>query len=318
MTNDPLKPFIICEVGSNWTNYDDCVQSIKEAATTGAHAVKFQLFSHKELYGLPGPQMVGELPRHWVNLLARECDKAGIEFMCSAFSAEGLSFVDPYVKRHKIASSCITDKKILNAAYRKQKPVYLSTGASSLDEIKTAMNIVGSKAMPLYCVASYPAKVIDLRCIRTMSAALHCDVGFSDHSTDALVVPRMAVQMGAVVIEKHYSAIKADTPDAGHSINTEQFKLMIQSIEGTLPEPRIGWTKEEQDMVLKHRSRCIVTSPIKEGQSFILDFNFGIYRSKVEDTKGLHGFSASGINGSIAARSLAPGDSIGPNDIRQR
>ena len=91
---------------------------------------------------------------------------------------------------------------------------------------------------------------------------------------------------------------------------------MVQSIQGVLPEPRIGWTAEEQDMVLRHRRRCVATADIMEGDRLSLGFNYGVFRTKTDDTKGLSGFSSSGISGNIAVKALSPGEGIGPNDTR--
>ena len=100
---------IIAEVGSNWTTQDDVMTSIHMAKAMGADAVKFQLFSDIDLYGLPSPSLSKySLPKHWMPEMKRLCDKHDIEFMCTAFSVESLLYVNSFVDTHKLASSDLT------------------------------------------------------------------------------------------------------------------------------------------------------------------------------------------------------------------
>jgi sialic acid synthase SpsE len=310
-----MSVFIIAEIGSNWTNLDDCFLSIKEAANAGASAAKFQLFTHHDLYGFKGT-IKGELDRSWVPLLARQCDRSGIDFMCTAFSPEGFEFIIAYVARPKVASSCLTTASILKKVGSFNKPVYLSTGASSLGEILMAMGFTGPKTTPLYCVANYPAKVINLDNIRLMAKELKVPVGYSDHSIDVLNIPQLAVQMGAVVIEKHFDAVNKNTPDSPHSINSAQFRMMVDSIYGIRQIPRIGWTAEESDMAHIHRNRCIAIKDLQAGDVLIEGENYGAYRSKMVDLNGLSGFCATGLNGKTMSKDIKAGMGIGANDIR--
>lgn len=228
---------IIAEIGSNWITHYDCIHSIAKAKEHGADAVKFQYFTHQDLYGVPGSRSC--LPD--LEALNAEAEKHGIEFMCTAFSPGGYQLVDRYVKRHKIASSEITAIDILSTVGSFKKPVFVSTGGATTEEIDNAVRILeGCEITLLYCVTDYPARVIDFRNIerlRRRYQPLGCKVGYSDHSTDVLNVPTMALVCRATVIEKHVNFLSSQTtPDAPHSLSEEEFSMMVRILRSGLSE----------------------------------------------------------------------------------
>ena len=276
--------FIIAEVGSNWTTLDEALASIGVAKDCGADAVKFQLYSHKELYGFddqpwttadanhPGYHMyidrfgrsfkvgdviplMGELPREWVPQLAKKCQEVGIEFMCSAFSPQGIQFLDPYVKRHKIASAELTHDTMLRVAKASGKPLLLSMGGSTMQEIGDALKLLSrDRTTLLYCVAAYPAKDVTLDGIHFLVDRFQLPVGYSCH-TDEIATPYYAARWyGAPVIEKHFKLRDMATPDNGHAITPDKFKEMVGWIRrekafAPIPHPL------EADMVNIHKRR---------------------------------------------------------------
>lgn len=315
------KPFVIAEVGSNWVNKQDCLDSIVKAKQCGANAVKFQAFNHHALYGSgdgvnkPPTPMIGSLPVEWLRDLKAKSDSARIEFMCSAFSPELVEAVDPYVNIHKVASAELTHTRILQTLAQIGKPVILSTGASGVEDIAQAIKLLGNcPIILLYCVAGYPAREIDLDCIPLLHNQFGTLVGFSDHSTDALVIPSCAVKAGAVVLEKHFTAIEAETPDRGHSLDVRSFRAMVDALRGE-KVTRLGPSREEQAMVSRHNRRLIATHEIKKGDLLQEGFNFGIYRSLKDDEKALHPFLIDRVNGLRAKCDIGPGDGIGPEDV---
>lgn len=315
-------PFIIAEVGSNWTSLDDCKRSIVQAKQAGADAVKFQAFNKRSLYGVDGfhsldysATMPGELPLDWLPILAQKARDTGIEFMCSAFSPELVRAVDPYVSIHKVASAELTHLRILESVRDAGKPVILSTGASGPIDISQARMVLGAgtSVILMYCVAAYPARDIDFRMLDELSSRFHCPVGYSDHTTDYGVTPRTAVERGACVLEKHLTAIEADTPDRPHSLTVDEFRRMVQSIRGERP---FSWgSGEEQDMITRHNRRLIATKAIKAGQALKEGVNFGIFRSLVDDTRGYSGFAVGQVHDRAAAKDLQAGQAIGPGDV---
>lgn len=341
----PGQPrFIIAEVGSNWRTLDDCKLSIAMAKAAGADAVKFQAFTHEALYGIrrdvePGRLYIADepsgkrikryepdqyaLPLDWLPILAEKAKDTGIEFMVSAFSPELVRAVDPWVSIHKVASAELSHLRLLEAVNDCAKPVILSTGASGPEDIRRALDVLrrrdqGEKEVPvvlMYCVAAYPARDIDFRMLDALRERfMGIPVGFSDHTTDYGVIPRLAVEKGACVIEKHMTALDdRDTPDGPHSLTVDEFKKMVQSIRGERP---FAWgSGEEKEMQVRHNRRLVATRDILAGAVFTEGENFGIYRSLRDDTKGLSGFAVGRVHGARATRAIQAGEAIGPGDV---
>lgn len=279
------NPFIIAEVGSNFESFDDCIESIKTAYICGASAVKFQMFNSADLYGYDANPDLQCLPKEWLGKLSLCAIDLGIDFMCTAFSPEGIKIVDPYVKVHKIASSDITDPKMLQAVKATGKPVILSTGAAEWLDIFYALhgNNRGwsgfgptADVVLLYCNSAYPSKRHNLFAMDELKS-FGPPVGFSDHSTDVIYAPVSAVRhFGAVVIEKHFKLREMCTPDAGHSLLPEEFKVMCDRIRS----PDIGGHNPEEDhMRHTNQRRLVVTKDLEPGTILKYGVNFGGYRS---------------------------------------
>lgn len=304
------KPFIVAEIGSNWTTLPECLASIAAAKRVGASAAKFQLYDHEALYGEPAPgvwqpgePLKGCLPQAWLPQLKAMCDDAGIEFMCTAFSPELVAVVDPYVSVHKVASSDAAWPQMLEAVARTGKPVLISHGAKTDEESDRIGNFFGDRyhedVIPLYCVANYPADYTDVAV-----------EGLSDH-TLGYTACVLAAQHGAKVIEKHFTAFPdLDTPDRPHSLTPDQFARMVKLIRGEPVE------SEEKDMYLRHNRRLIATRDIPLGESLRYGVNFGSYRSLKDDTRGLSPFEWERVNGRMAAKAIGRGDAIGEGDFQ--
>jgi sialic acid synthase SpsE len=225
---------VIAEIGSNWKTLEDCVDSVRAAKRSGADIVKFQSFKPSELYG----EGEGEGLRPPISLIANMAQMLGIEFMCTAFSPVVYLYIDPFVSRHKIASSEITDLNILKTVAQLKKPVLVSTGGATLDEIDTALDILdGLEVTLMHCVVSYPARVVDFRHLDELKERYgsRCLYGYSDHSCDVLNIPMVARDRGAVILEKHVNFTShTDTPDAPHSLNENEFAMMVRNLKGNL------------------------------------------------------------------------------------
>lgn len=221
---------VIAEIGSNWKTARDCLRSVEIAKDCGADVVKFQYYTNEDLYGIPGDREC----KPPVSALSDHAKQVGIEFMCTAFSAKGYRFIDPLVKRHKVASSEITDYDILNELNLIRKPVLLSTGGASLNEINNALLVLRNcKVTLLFCVAEYPAKIIDFaHMLRFTRRWPNIPVGYSDHSIDVMNIPLIAQINGATVIEKHVNFTPyIDTPDAPHSLSEHEFRIMCRALK---------------------------------------------------------------------------------------
>ena len=313
------KPFIIAEIGSNWRDLDDCIESIKVAKDAGADAVKFQLFNWQSLYGIDKKMAPSwydkayELQVDWLPNLRQSCDQQRIQLMVSAFGSDLAEKVDQYVHCHKIASSEITNVELLETVAGFGKPVFLSTGGASSAKIELALGILEGNSVVLnYCVGAYPAHGSDLFKLGKLAEYGH-PVGFSDHSNDFIYLPRAAVENhGAVAIEKHLTCIRANTPDSAHSLRPDQFKTMCEVLHGQR-KTTLNPTKEESDMVLRHQRRLVVTSDVKKGGTI----EFGAYRSMNPSADGINPFQSETFLDAVAARDLKAGQTLGILDIEQ-
>jgi N,N'-diacetyllegionaminate synthase len=308
---------IIAEVGSNWRNFEDCKDSISKAKACGADAVKFQLFDYVSLYGptlLPVEVTSNTyyLNKDWLPKLKEKADACGIEFMCTAFSPELIDIVDPFVSTHKVASSDLTHIRMLEKLEKIKKPVILSTGGSGKVDIATAVKIFLWREIPvtlMYCVSAYPARVINAFQFEWLKS-FGCSVGYSDHSIDVAIIPLTFAKLGATVIEKHANFVGARGPDSPHSLNTEEFKCMVQTLRGE--EPMLN---EEQDMITMYNRRLIATRDISPGDVLIENGNFGIYRSLKPESVALSPWLVDKVNGQIAKIFIKCGDGISPDSF---
>jgi N,N'-diacetyllegionaminate synthase len=223
--------FIIAEVGSNYRDLDDCKLSVKLAAHAGADAVKFQHFSEHDLYGDGSKHP--NISLDWLKELKSVADDNGIEFMCTAFSLQGLANIDGLVKRHKIASSEMSYYALIDLAVTTDKPVLISTGGHSLADIKCMYNSIKNAGVALmYCCNAYPSRQHNLFLINELRDHFSCPIGYSDHSID-LFTPFMAATMfRAAYLEKHVTINKSlITPDANHSIDFAEFTDLVRYIK---------------------------------------------------------------------------------------
>ncbi len=133
---------------------------------------------------------------------------------------------------------------------------------------------------------------------------------FSDHSTDALVIPHRAVELGAVVIEKHVNFFNVDCSDSPHSLSRHEFKQMCKVLRGE----RVSGSGQEA-MTLKHNRRLIAIKDIKAGEILKEDENFGIFRSSTEETSALSPFYIDKVNGETAKRDIKKGMGISPLSV---
>lgn len=290
------KPFIIAEIGSNWTNFQEAKDSIAFAKKCGADAVKFQAFNYQSLYGVPiqvDPASIpGQMPLDWLPKLKEKADACDIEFMCSAFSPELYDVVNPFVSVHKIASSELTYPQLLEKVKSFKKPILLSVGGSAKGDIAQAMQILrgGPQVVLMYCSSAYPSTMYNLFQMSDLKETFNAPVGFSDHSID-VVYPALSSfkHFDAVAIEKHvnFTESSAETPDSGHSLNAYDFRFMCEILHGIRPFEEFNPQPEEKDMFLKHNRRLIAIKDIKIGEQFKFGQNYGAFRSLKEDPHGL-------------------------------
>ena len=230
--------FLIAEVGVNHNGkMKKAYELTYEAKQAGADAVKFQLFSSQDLWGDDRIKQF-ELRYDDMTKLSEYCQQLGIEFMCSPFGVAELMFLQPLLKRVKVASGMAKRKPFLEAVADTTLPVILSTGMSTQADIHNAIRTLthsghGDGVITLLqCTSSYPCRLedVNLRTIWSLRDEFRRPVGISDHTT-SITVPLAAAALGATVIEKHLTQDRGqDGPDHKASITPKEFRAMAMGI----------------------------------------------------------------------------------------
>lgn len=238
--------YIIGEIGSNFNqSIEQAKELIGVAASAGVDAAKFQLFRADVLYP-DGPSEVHqavkkcELPPEWLSELKGHCASLGIDFLVSPFDVEAVDHLEKIdVGAYKIASSEVSNRKLLLRIARTRKPIFLSVGMSSMADVSEAIEILDSNQSGdvtlLHCTSVYPTpfKDVALRVIQTLKAAFGKSVGFSDHSL-GIHMPVAAVTLGAEVIEKHFTLSRElEGPDHSYALEPDELKEMVRAIRQT-------------------------------------------------------------------------------------
>jgi len=340
------KTFIIAEAGSNWrvagddTDLDRAYKMIEVAKEAGADAVKFQVFRPNTLYApnagsadymekMGIPTKMDEIfkqlamPYEMIPKLAKRAQEIGIEFMATPFSKEDFLAVDPYVKRHKIGSYELGHIRLLALAAKSKKPLYLSCGVSTIEDIEWAISYYkeqeGIDLTLLQCCAEYPAEDsgMHIRAVAWMSTYFEVPVGLSDHSPNPIVAPVAAVSLGATAIEKHFTLSKTlPGPDHSFAVEPDELTAMCKAIRQT--EAMLGSSikqvaKEEQELYYFARRGLQAIAPIKKGDLFVEDKNMAILRPGKQKI-GLAPRLIDKVAGKKATRDIAPGDGIQGGD----
>jgi len=222
----------IAEVSSN--HHRDLARAyefIDEAARAGCSAVKFQLFKVEELFSAEilersekhRKRKDWELPLEFVPKLSQRCADVGIEFSCTPFYLDAVTELEPYVAFYKIASYELLWDDLLAACAKSGKPVIVSTGMATIDEIKHAVSVLKENGCKeptlLHCTSAYPTpyKEANLAAIQTIRQATACKVGWSDHTVEPAVIQRAIHHWGAQIIEFHLDLDgQGEEFEAGH------------------------------------------------------------------------------------------------------
>lgn len=296
------------------------LRSIDDAAACGVDAVKFQYFTHKDLYGVDGENKY-ELPRKWLGYLSSHCELRGVDFLCSAFSAEGIGIVDPYVKMHKIASSEMQDYHLIRAAAATKKPVIISTGGHSTDDVAEAMWAFDNKEQFhfLECSLKYPAEVSDYALSKQWFD------GISDHTTGAGLAI-LSIGHGAKIFEKHFDCLiglydsdsAEETPDTAVSVGPQFMSQYVQCIrDGFVASGGAKRASESNSQAaLRWKRRLKITKQVRGGQDRLeYGVNFGSFRSVQDDAKAASPLEWEKFQGARVKRDMNPQDGLWFDDI---
>lgn len=258
-----MSCFIIAEAGVNHNGELNLAKELIHAAKeSGVDAIKFQTFNADSLvnptakkaeYQKKGAsdsttqyQMLKalELSNEQYSLLSELAASLNIEFMSTGFDHDSIDFlVSLGVKRLKVPSGEITNFPYLHYVAQTQLPLIISTGMCSLQEVRQAIDEIkpyynqelSTKLTLLHCTSNYPAALqdVNLRAMQTLATEFDLAVGYSDHTLGVLV-PTLAVGLGARVIEKHFTLDKSlSGPDHAASMTPEEMKHLVGLIRDT-------------------------------------------------------------------------------------
>lgn len=242
-----LPAYIIFEVASTHANdWKIAKDYVKQAKDAGANALKFQLFTADGILNPLTPGLKGtydyfkttQTPRGWFPKLLGLCNKAKIDLLCTPFDEEAASFLnDLGLPAIKVASGDLTNHQLLSRIAKFKKPVILSTGMATMGEIKQAVRILEKNGCQelalLQCTSVYPMPYEDANAlaIQTLVSEFKTVTGYSDNGSKGIIVPLVAVALGASIIEKHVTSQKErDNMDDVFSLSVEEFAQMVGRI----------------------------------------------------------------------------------------
>ena len=335
---DGCPCYIIAEAGSNHNGSLAMAKRLVDAASrAGADAVKFQFFRADLLY-VQGAGRAGylesdegiyetikraEIPYSWLGKLSAHAKMRGIGFMASAFDECGANAVDRHVRCHKIASYESGHLPLIREVARLGKPVVISTGASTLAEVRQAVaafRSTGNRKLALMqCTAKYPAQPgsLNLKAIPALKKAFGVPVGFSDHSLDPVVAPVAAVALGANILEKHFTMSRSlPGPDHRFALEPSELARMVSAVRAAelmMGNGRKEVHPAERELMFFARRAVQATRDIAKGEVFS-DANVAVLRPG-NARRGLEPKFIGKVLGKKARRSIRRDEGIRKGDF---
>lgn len=293
------RPYIIAEIGVNHEgSIDKAKELIDLASEGGADAAKFQTYKAATLASKNSPSywdLSKETTRSQFELfqkydsfnekdyieLASHCRKRKIDFLSTPFDDDAVDFLYPLVPFYKIASADITNIPFLRKIAEKDKPVVLSTGASSLCEIEAAVTTLRSRGCNdiglLHCILNYPTsdENAHLNMIRGLSRVFSSSIiGYSDHTLPdkRMINLTTAYNYGALILEKHFTYDKSlPGNDHYHSMDVSDLKCFVENIE-QIQKVMGSSSKEplETERISRENARrsIVLSAPVSAGEIF--------------------------------------------------
>ncbi len=323
--------YIAAELSANHNqDYEQAVRIVHAAKEAGADAVKLQTYtpdtitmaSDREEFRISGGtlwdgrslyELYGEAhtPWEWQPRLKKLAEDLDMDLFSSAFDSTAVDFLEEMgVPAHKVASFELVDIPLIGHMARTGKPMIMSTGMATVEEIEEALNAVreagATQIALLKCTSAYPAppEEMNLRTIPEMARRFGVPVGLSDH-TMGISVPVAAVALGACIIEKHLTLSRSTPgPDSAFSLEPHEFKAMVDAVRTTeraLGTVHFGLSEKEQASRAFRRSLFVVED-VKQGETF----NTGNVRS-IRPGAGLHPRHLAEVLGKRAAQAIKRG-----------
>lgn len=290
---------VVAEVGINHDgNVRTAMELVDAAAAAGAEAVKFQTFVPTAVAASGAPladyqrghtakasdqrEMLEcvDLSAQDLGALAARCERQGVLFLSTPFDLASATLLERLgVPAFKVSSGDLTNLPLLSALAARGKPLVLSTGMSTLREVRDAVDAVrsaGAELMLLHCVSSYPTPPAqaNLRAIDTLRSAFALPVGYSDHCL-GLDVSLAAVARDACLVERHVT-LDRTAPGPDHAISLEPDELRelvvrIRATESMLGEGRKVAQPAELDTRALARRSIVAARSLARGETLTID-----------------------------------------------
>lgn len=285
--------YVIAEMSANHGGkLDTALQIVREAAKAGADCLKIQTYTADSItidcdgedfrihgglwdgYKLYDLYRDAGTPYEWQKKIKEECDNCGIDFLSTPFDQEAVDFLEDIgCDAYKIASFELIDIPLISYAASKGKPMILSCGMASIEEIQEAVDVChkagNDKIILLKCCSEYPANWKDMHVanIQDMIQRFHVNVGLSDHSAGSIAAV-VAVAMGACVIEKHVKIEGIESADSKFSMPMSEFSEMVKAVrEAKLIAGQVQYGPAEGEKGnLKFRRSLFAVKDIKTGE----------------------------------------------------
>ena len=257
------------------------LETVRQAARAGADCLKIQTYTADSLtincdsepfrirgglwdgYTLYDLYSEARTPYEWQARIKEECDKCGIDFLSTPFDNGAVDFLENIgCEAYKIASFELVDVPLIEYAASKGKPMIISCGMGSIDEIGDAVDacrrVWNDRIVLLKCCSEYPADPKDMHILNVpdMKKRFNVDVGLSDHS-DGSIAAIVAVSLGALVIEKHVKIDGVESPDSEFSVQMDSFEKMVEDVKNAkraAGSVHYGPTKGEESSMRFRRS----------------------------------------------------------------
>lgn len=324
--------YIIAEAGVNHNGSLELAKRlVRAAAEAGVDAVKFQTFKADTLVSRDAPkadyqkqttdaaesqyQMLKrlELSEESHRELKALCVQLGVAFLSTPFDITDIPFLSALdMPFFKVPSGAITDLPYLRAINAQKKPVLLSTGMATEDEVAAALKLLPDcEVTLLHCTTEYPCPYgdVNLKALQTLQTRFNLPVGYSDH-TQGIEVSVAAAALGATVIEKHFTLDRTmEGPDHKASLEPSELKTLVASVRHVTDALSGDGTKTpvkaERAIASVARKSIVAKRAIAAGEVFSTD-NLATMRPGT----GISPMRWDEVVGCVANRAFSAGEQI--------